>query len=492
MGLESTRLVGWGTLIALSLTGSAAASDVPLVAAVKSRDMAAVRALLTEQVDVNTPQPDGATALHWVANQDDTGLATLLIDAGARVDVANDYGVTPLFLAATNGSAAMIDILLTSGANPNSSLPTGEPVLMTASRVGNVDAVQRLLDGGANLHATEPSAGQTALMWAVSEDHLEVARLLIARGADVLARTETGFTPLMFAARQGNLDIARLLLADGASVDETDSAGASVLLVATVRGHSAFAQFLLDQGADPNADDAGFTALHWAAATVAVDEYPYHFGETWHEWAVLGGIVNGRVALINALLAHGADPNARITRKERSVNQCNSGCALPRFSNEGGGYGRLESTPFLIAAANADLDVMRLMLEHGADPRLTDHQNTTALLLAVGQPFEHAQDPIPESEALKAVNLVLGLPDGPDVDAANSTNGDTALHLAAYLGYEEIVQVLAENGAQLNIKNKAGRTPLKLTEGGVGPDLLGYAAQPKAAELLRTLGATRE
>jgi ankyrin repeat protein len=490
MRFEFSRLVGSGGTLILVLASVVQAGDLRLVEAVKSRDKSAVRALLKAKVDVNAPQPDGATGLHWAVYQQDVEMATLLINAGARVDAANDYGLTPLALAATNGSAAMIDLLIKSGADAKGALPTGESVLMTASRVGKVDAVKRLLDGGANVNAKEPSKGQTALMWAVSEDHLDVARLLIASGADVQARTTGGFTPILFAARQGNEDMARLLLDSGADVNDTDSTGASVLLVATIRGHSAFARLLLDRGADPNADKAGYTALHWAAATVTIDEYPYHFGQKWHEWAVLGGMVTGRLELIKSLLAHGADPNARITREKNSVNQCDAGCALPRFSNEGGGYGRTGSTPFLVATANGDLDVMRLLLANGADPRVKDKQGSTALILAVGQPFEHAQNPIPQSKALKTVNLVLGL--GVDVNAANTTDGDTALHLAAYLGYDEIAQLLVENGAQLNLKNKLQRTPLKVTEGGVGHSGLEFAAQPKAAAVLRRLGGTSE
>jgi ankyrin repeat protein len=293
----------------------------------------------------------------------------------------------------------------------------------------------------------------------------------------------------MFAARQGNLAMVQMLLTAVGNVNDTDAQGVSVLMVATVRGHAQLAMFLLDHGANANVSTTGYTPLHWASAFVQINEYPYNFGTKWNEWGVLGGVVNGRTDLIKALLAHGADPNAKITRDGRSPNQCDAGCSLPRFGNEGGPYGRPGSTPFLIAAANADVDTMRLLLAHGADPRIRDDQNMSALMLAVGQPFEHAQDPIPQAISLPAVRLVLSV--GADVEAANTNYGDTALHLAAYLGYEQIVQLLLDYGADVNQKNKAGWTPLKVTDGGVGHNGLEYAAQPKTAEILQKAGGVR-
>jgi ankyrin repeat protein len=384
----------------------------------------------------------------------------------------------------------LVDLLLKGGADPNRPLPTGETPLMTAARVGRIQPVTLLLAHGAKVNTREPAKGQTALMWAVAECHLDVVRALIGAGSDVQARSSSGFSPILFAARQGSIEMTEVLLDAGADVNDADDSGVSVLLVATVRGHAPLAMYLLDRGADANTNKMGFTPLHWASATVKIQEYAYNFGKKWNEWGVLGGIVTDRVALIKALLAHGADPNARITRDPKSPNQCDAGCSLPRFSNEGGGYGRPGSTPFLIAAANADVETMRLLLAQGADPVLTDHQNTSALMLAVGQPFEHAQDPIPQAVALEAVKLVLSL--GVDVNSANTNYGDTALHLAAYEGYEQVVQLLIDSGANVNQRNKAGWTPLKVTEGGIGHNGLEYAAQPKAAAVLKQLGGTTE
>jgi ankyrin repeat protein len=466
------------------------AGDQRVIDAVRRGDRTAVQTLLRQHADVNARALDGATALHHAIAQDDLAVAALLIRSGAAVDAVNEYGVRPLSLAAGNGSAAAVEALLKAGARADGALPTGETALMTAARVGRPDPVRVLLAHGAKPNAVEPTRGQTALMWAVAEDHLDAVRVLIAAGADVNAKSTSGFSPIMFAARQGNQAMVETLIAAGANVNDTDAAGVGVLMVATVRGHAKLAMYLLDRGANPNGGTAGYTPLHWAAATVRIDEYAFSFGSRWNEWGVLGGLTEGRLDLVKALLRHGADPNARITREARSPNQCDAGCSLPRFSNEGGGYGRPGSTPFLIAASTADIETMRLLLEHGADPKAQDHQQTSALMLAVGQPFEHAQDPIPQATARTATAFVLGL--GIDPNIANTNYGDTALHLAAYLGYEDVVDMLIKHGANVNQKNKAGATPLKVTEGGLSHNGLEFAAQPRAAAVLKAHGGTAQ
>ena len=130
-----------------------------------------LQTLLKQKVDVNAPQPDGSTALHWAAQTDDLETADLLIGAGAQVGTANDYGITPLLLACQNGSAVMVEKLLKAGAKPNGAFPTGETALMIAARTGKPGAVQALLVQGADVNAKEPSLGQTALMWAAAQGH---------------------------------------------------------------------------------------------------------------------------------------------------------------------------------------------------------------------------------------------------------------------------------------------------------------------------------
>ena len=259
--------VGCSVLVLLAVAATAS-SDLRLVEAVKNRDAGRAEALLTERVDPNVRQPDGATALHWAAHWDDVATVELLIHAGAEVNAANDYGVPPLAVACQNGStvsAKVVEILLKAGANPNAEFPSGETVLMTASFAGNVDVVKALLARGANVNATEIAKGQTALMWAVSEGHRDVVRALLDQGADVNAHSTGQFTPLLFAARGGDVELARMLLVAGADINARGADDNTPLLIATFRRHVNLAKALLDAGADPNADGPGYTALHWAA-----------------------------------------------------------------------------------------------------------------------------------------------------------------------------------------------------------------------------------
>jgi ankyrin repeat protein len=465
-------------IVLLSIAGRAAASDERVAAAAKNRETALVRVLLQEKAPVNAPLPDGATALHWAVHWDDADTVELLIRAGANVNAVNDLGVTPLSLACINGNAATVAKLLQAGANANAVLPTGESPLMTASRTGNVQAVSALLAHGADANAKESSEGQTALMWAAVEGHAEIARVLIESGADVHARTDrAGFTPLLFAAQQGARDAARILLANGADVNEAAADGSSVLLVATVMGHWTLTEFLLDRGADPNAAAAGYTALHWAAGAWE-SELSGSLGSESYLWmAALGP---GKLELVKALLAHGANPNARLVKNP------------PRFGFSFGGS-RLEAagaTPFLLAADAARVDIMRLLLASGADPSLMTNDRTTPLMMAAGFGQIDSTSRATEHDAIAAVELMMQL--GGDVTAVNNA-GETALHGAAYAGWNAVVQFLVDSGATVNAKNQRGWTPLTIAEGyvdrttGANPRY-----HPETAALLRELGGVSD
>jgi uncharacterized protein len=446
-----------GSAMALSLCGvslSAAGSSARLADAAEERDQSGIRALLEQHADVNAPQVDGMTALHWAAHYDDLETVQRLVRAGANVKAENRYGVTPLSLACTNGNAAMVELLLEAGADPNTALPGGETALMTAARTGKIGAVKALLARGADVHHKDSHRGQTALMWAAAEGHAEVVETLIEAGADFRTPVDSGFSPLLFAVREGRIDVVRVLLKAGADANETIRpqggrrarvrAGTGALLLAAVNAHFELAALLLEAGADPNADLPGYTVLH-AMAPVRDpgvgdnDPPPEGSGDM------------SSIEFVRKLAAHGADLNARMTRR---VNLGNT-----RLN-------KLGATPFFLAAQSADAELMRTLAELGADPLLTNEDNSTPLMAATGigtrSPGEDAGT---EEEVLAAAQVALDL--GNDINAVDN-HGETAMHGAAYKNLPKVVEFLAEKGAKIEIwnkKNEFGWTPLTIADG---------------------------
>jgi len=476
----------------------AAVNDAPLADAVERRDNQAVLSLLKKRADVNAAQSDGATALHWAAYLEDAETTSLLIRAGARVDTPNNYGVTPLALASGNGNAAIIDQLLKGGADPNGAVRAGETPLMLAARTGNTDAVRVLLIAGAKVDAKESWNGQTALMWAAAAGHGPVVQVLIDHRADIRARSNSGATPLLFAVRRGDLAAVRALVAAGADVKAARPDGATPLLVAVINGHEDLVDFLLDKGADPNVE-GGSTELTVQGVRARPMELKYRkltnnerdsegvsrgniFGKplqaavhvaNWHISDQFIAVKIDRVRVIKSLLAHGADVNGRISMEE------------PRWS--GARYRRhlAGATAFLLAAKSADVEVMRLLLAHGADPALGTEENITPLMAAAGIAWASNQDRASESQVLEAVKLLVEEL-GADVNQVSDL-GETAMHAAAYRGANSVVQYLFDKGAKLDVVAKDGRTPLIVADGVEYGN--SFAAQPQTAVLLRKLGA---
>ena len=462
-----------------------------LIDAVRARNLDRVRALLAERVNVNAPQGDGATALHWAVHLDDMPAVETLIRAGARPDVADDTGATPLYLACVNRSPAVVSRLLAAGANPNAALLSGETVLMTCSRAGETAAVRALLDKGALVNARESAHNQTALMWAAAQSHSGVVGALLERGADVRARsreyTQTvtsevtqragreelnytvprgGSTALLFAARSGDAESARLILAAGADVNDRLPDGASALVVAAHSGHRQVATLLLDKGANPNANDVGYTALHAA-------------------------VLKSDLELVKALLAHGANPDSQIV-KGTPVRRTSQDFELPKTL--------IGATPYLLAAKFLEADIMRALAAGGADTRTRMKDGATPLMAAAGMGIvAPAQDEKrgtdrrglaildggivePESQVLDTVTAALSL--GSDINAMNPA-GETALHIASAQGYNTVVRTLVAGGADVNQRTARGLTPLGALIARSGKS----SARQSTIELLRTLGA---
>jgi ankyrin repeat protein len=437
-----------------------AATDAPLANAVQKMDRTTVRYLLERRVGVNTSQPDGMTALHWAAYQDDLDLADRLLRAGADVRAVNKYGVTPLSLACTNGNVTMVERFIAAGGDVNSVLPGGETVLMTCARTGKVGAVRALITAGADVHAKESRGGQTALMWAAAEGHVEVLEALIQAGADFRTALPSGFTPLLFAVRDGRIDAVKALLKAGADVNEVVKvgarpilplegatpirAGATPLLVAVTNAHYDLAVQLLDAGANPNADALGYTALH---AIIRVRKP----GAGDNDPAPDGSGTLSSTEFVKRLVARGANVNARMTKRANLTNT--------RFSEIG-------ATPFLLAAVTADAELMRTLAELGADPLAKNNEGTTALMAAAGVGARSpGEDAGTEEEVLEAMDVALTL--GADLNAVDS-HGETAMHGAAYKNLPAAVKFLADKGAKIDIwnkKNEFGWTPLTIARG---------------------------
>jgi ankyrin repeat protein len=460
------RRAGWTsvTLCAFALmvstvTLAGAAAQAPLADAAEKMERAELRALLQQRVDVNAPQADGMTALHWATHQDDLTLAQLLVQAGANVKAANRYGVTPLSLACTNGNAAMVEMLLTAGADPNAPLPGGETPLMTAARTGTLGSVKALVARGATVDSKDERRGQTALMWAAAEGHAAVVQTLIDADADFRVRVPSGLTPLLFAVREGRAEVVRVLLKAGADANETvpidagrrrgyggrlPPAGTSALLLAVMNGHFVLAAQLLDAGANPNADGPGYTVLH---AMTAVRKPGIGDNDPPPE----GSGNMSSLAFTKKLIASGANLNARMTRRTNLNNT--------RLNELG-------ATPFMLAALTADVELMRTLASAGADTLLPNADNSTPLMAAAGLATRSpGEDAGTESEVLEAVQLALEL--GADVNAVDN-NGETAMHAAAYKNLPNVVRFLASRGARIELWNredKFGWTPLAIAAG---------------------------
>jgi ankyrin repeat protein len=454
----------------------------------------AIALALLQQNVVNKTEADGTTSLHYAVRNDDAQLVDRLIRVGANVKAANRYGITPLYLACVNGNAAIIERLLKAGADPNAVSNEGETALMTASRTGSVNAVKVLLAHGADVNAKESWHGETALMWAVAQKHAAVAKELLAKGADVNARSTANkwerqnsaeprekwlplgsLGALEFAARQGCVDCVPVLVQAGADINAPDQDGITPLLSAMINGHYDVANVLLENGANPNiADRTGRTPLY-----SAVDDHTMPASNRPSPKEIDNETTS--LDLVKTLVAKGADINVQLKQQQPYRTKLDRGDDTMLSAG---------TTPLLRAAKAGDIAVMKILLAKGADPKLTTRNGVNPLMAAAGLGTKEEDTTgrrKTQAEAIEAIKLCLDA--GVDVNAADN-RGQTALHGAAFQGFDDVVQFLATHGAKLDVKDKQGKTPLdsaKGLAGGVGFDGQSSLPHPSTAALIEKL-----
>jgi len=474
-----------------------------LVDAVKSGDRAAALALLQQKVNVNTPESDGTTALHWAVQRDDADLVDRLIKAGANVNAKNDYGSTPMSEAAINGNVGILDRLLKSGADVESPNADGQTTLMVVARTTNVDAAKLLLSRGANVNAVEKWREQTALMWAAAESQPAMVKLLVAAGADVNARSKVnnwerqvtaearaiarpsgGLTPLLYAARQGCLECTKVLVESGADVDLGDPDNVSPLLLATINGRFDVAAYLISKGANVNKWDWwGQSPLY---AAVDMNTLP-HGGRP--DRPSLDETTS--LQLIQILLEKGANPNLQLK-------------LLPPFRSLGADRGvdsmlTIGTTPLLRAAKAMDAPAIDLLLKHGAKIDLPNTRGMTPIVAAAGvgsvdadtRGWYTTEDV--QQRSIASIDLLLKA--GGDINATEPQRGQTLLHGAAFWGWNEVVKYLVERGAKLDAKDNRGFTPIDSALGKAGGNSRGgqrIDVHQDTADLLKKLMEERQ
>ncbi|HEY8748699.1 MAG TPA: ankyrin repeat domain-containing protein [Tepidisphaeraceae bacterium] len=458
---HAPRGIGRAIVIAIAIcvgvvSSQVIAADSRLADAAEKADWPRVQSLLKEHADANAAQPDGTTALHWAVYHDQTETAQKLLQAGANASAANQFGVTPLSQACANGNGPLVRALLAAHVDANVTLHGGETALMTAARTGKIDPVRALLEAGAKVDAKDRK-DQTALMWAAADGNAAVVQVLIDAGADIHTRLKSGFTPMLFAVREGRIEVVKTLLKAGIDANEAIDTkvksnginsrnGSGALIIAVENGQYELAVELLKAGANPNDQKSGYTALH--ALTYA--RKPNRGDDPDGQPPPTGSGNLTSLQFVRDLVSHGADVNTRLTKGSS-------------------GRGKLSltgATAFLMASKTADLPLMQLLVELGADPLLGNKDGCTPLMAAAGigtlAPDEEAGT---EEECLAAVQYLLSK--GADINTVDR-NGETAMHGAAYKSLPKMVQLLADKGAKIEVwnqKDKYGWTPLLISQG---------------------------
>ena len=517
------RRGGWFAVMALLVAHATAHAATHVASGVEAGavadaamngDVAGMDALLKKGADPNALGSFGTPPLHWRVRVDDLAAAKRLLKAGANPNGLTERGVSPLSIAIANGNAEMVALLLRAGADANHADPSGQTHLMRAAQSGVLAVVEQLLSHKAQVDVRDPNFGQTALMFAARAGHADIVSVLLARGADANAATRVGetpafikpnsvpgfgfgvgilrggvpadrgrreptpggMTPLLYAARHDRVEVAKRLIAAGADVNAKEANGIWPLLMAISNDNLVVAHYLLEHGSSVNGQDWYGRSPLWEAVNVR-NLYV-------HNATFKNGIDRAPVLdLIRALLEAGADVNARTKETppfRHHLLEITGSLEWVDFTGQ---------TPFLTAALAGDVTVMKLLLEHGANPRIDTFQGTSPLMAAAGVNWVLAQTWTEgPDQLLAAVKLCVEL--GMNVNQANSM-GITALHGAANRGSDEIIRFLVAQGADLTAQDHEHRSTLDWAK---GVFLATHPPQPKpgtialVTELLKKQG----
>ncbi len=476
--------------------------------------------LLDAGTDVNETLSDGSTALLYAAYNGDAELVGKLLAAGADPNMRNEYGSFPLSEAVQNGNVDVIALLLEHDANPDLANLEGETALMVAARSGQLAAAELLIEHDADVNAKEAWGGQSALMWAAAQSQPEMIKLLIAAGADLNAHgaarlwdrrimneprpkdmNKGGFNPLLYAARQGCIECVKVLADAGADLNTTDPDRISPLNLALINLHFDTAAVLIEAGADVNQWDLFGRAPLYNA--VDLHTLPVGGRTDIPSEDKLSGY-----DLAQMLLERGADPNMQLKVRPPYRN-----AVFDRGSDNVLAEG---ATPLIRAARAADTESVKLLLEHGAEVDLPNARGHTPLLIVAGIDWpsaptrgrykteeqsietmkvllEHGADinALTGDPARRPITQLTDAERGaglqPAIRGAGLVDGQTALHAAAKMGWNQIALFLINSGAAQQVVDSSGRTPYDLAMG-IFP--AAYNAPPsepilETAELLR-------
>jgi len=452
-----------------------AAGPADLIDAIQSRNTAAAVKLLDQKVNVNGTTIDGTTALHWAVHNADVDMVDRLIRAGANVSAKNEFGTTPMSEAVNVGNTAVLEKLLKAGADPNIPLVDGMTPLMVIARTTNVAAARLLLDHGANVNAKESQRNQTALMWAAAQSQPEMVKELVKRGAELNVRASVNnmstasYNPAGFMEWPAN--VSSEPRAGGPL-----AGGLTPLLYASREGCVECVKAMVAGGVDLNMQDPqGVTALIMATQNLQFDTAAVLIkaGADVNRWDLWGRTPlymtvdvntlphggradrpsldeNTGLDVIRMLLEAGANPNLQLK-------------LFPPYRNQGNDRGldgmlTIGTTPLLRAAKALDAPAVKLLVDHGARLDLPNNRGFTPIMAAAGMGSSDADTrgyyTNAEDTAQRSVDTLRILLDaGADVNSKNP-QGLTPLHEAARWGWNAAVQFLVDRGADLNAKSR--------------------------------------